>query len=420
MQGKAQLSDSNRRIMELDAPPRRVYQAWKGSNLFFLGGRLIFGPDVRSLVLTVCLIIVPVIFFAAAVCPQLGHEFHSQIGGWAASVAIIFTAYILVVLLLTSGRDPGIVPRNSHPPEPEDIDGSSSLPDWPGGQQGPTGLPLTRDVLVNGVSVKVKYCHTCMLYRPPRCSHCSICNNCVERFDHHCPWVGQCIGKRNYQFFFVFVSSTTLLCIYVFAFCWVNLRRIMDTHQCKIGRALLKSPISGLLILYTFIAVWFVGGLTSFHLYLISTNQTTYENFRYHYDRRTNPYNLGVGRNFVDVLFSRVPSSKHNFRAKVKDDSSAFTSSLSMGRVLSPPKMSVDLEMGMKRQAVAAEDLEDLHSQIGSAMGLERCGTEPPHFVGRKGCSEMSSDIEAFAEEFGMERGFNERKKIERRTNDDS
>lgn len=91
-----------------------------------------------------------------------------------------------------------------------------------------------------------------------------------------------------------------------------------------------------------------------------------------------------------------------------------------MGRVLSPPKMSVGLEMGMKRQAVDAEDLEDLHSQIGSAMGLERCGTEPPHIVGRKGCSEISSDIEAFAEEFGMERGFSERKKIERRTNDDS
>jgi palmitoyltransferase ZDHHC9/14/18 len=44
-------------------------------------------------------------------------------------------------------------------------------------------------------------------------------------------------------------------------------------HQCKIGRALSKSPITALLILYTFIAVWFVGGLTSFHLYLISTNQ---------------------------------------------------------------------------------------------------------------------------------------------------
>jgi hypothetical protein len=102
---------------------------------------------------------------------------------------------ILVILLLTSGRDPGIVPRNAHPPEPEDIGESSNLSDWPGGQHGSTRLPLTKDVLVNGVLVKVKYCHTCMLYRSPRCSHCSICNNCVERFDHHCPWVGQCIGK---------------------------------------------------------------------------------------------------------------------------------------------------------------------------------------------------------------------------------
>ncbi|KAL6900702.1 hypothetical protein ACP4OV_005378 [Aristida adscensionis] len=415
MQGKAQLSDSNRRIMESDAPPRRVYQAWKGSNLFFLGGRLIFGPNVRLLVLTVCLIVIPVILFAAVVCQQLGHEYHSQIGGCVASVAIIFTAYILVVLLLTAGRDPGIVPRNAHPPEPEDIGESSNLSDCPP----TTGLPITRDVLVNGVLVKVKYCHTCMLYRPPRCSHCSICNNCVERFDHHCPFVGQCIGKRNYRFFFMFVSSTTMLCIYVFAFCWVNLIKIMDMHECKFKRAMAKSPISVVLIIYTFFALWFVGGLTSFHLYLISTNQTTYENFRYHYNRKTNPYNRGLGQNFVEILFSRVPSSRNNFRAKI-EDSVIVTSSLSMGRILSPPKMSVDLEMGMKRQAVAAEDLEDLHSHIGSAMEVERCGTEPPHFFGRKGCSEMASDIGAFAEEFSMEQGFSERKKIERSTNDGS
>jgi palmitoyltransferase ZDHHC9/14/18 len=148
--------------------------------------------------------------------------------------------------------------------------------------------------------------------------------------------------------------------------------------------------------------------------------QTTYENFRYHYDRKTNPHNHGLVQNFVEILFSKVPSSKHNFRAEVKEDSATFTSSLNMGRVLSPPKMSVDLEMGMKRQAVDAEELEDLHSQIGSAMGLERCGTEPPHFVGRNGCSEIASDIEAFAEEFGMENGFTERMKIERHTNDGS
>ncbi|XP_044431228.1 protein S-acyltransferase 8 isoform X4 [Triticum aestivum] len=342
MQGKVQqLSDSNRRIMEADeAPPRRVYQAWKGSNIFFLGGRLIFGPDVRSLIATVCLIVIPVIIFAAVVSPQLAHGYQNQIGGWVASVSIIFTAYILILLLLTSGRDPGIVPRNSHPPEPEDIGESSNLSDWPGGQHGSAGLPLTKDVLVNGVLVKVKYCHTCMLYRPPRCSHCSICNNCVERFDHHCPWVGQCIGK------------------------------------------------------------------------------TTYEKFRYRYDRRSNPYNRGLVQNFIEILCSRIPSSRNNFRAKANEDSAAFASTLSMGRVLSPPKMSVDLEMGTKRQAVGAEDMEDLHSQIGSSMGLERCGTEPPHFVSRKGCSEIASDIETFAEEFGMDNKFTERKKIERHTND--
>ena len=79
--------------------------------------------------------------------------------------------------------------------------------------------------------------------------------------------------QRNYRFFFMFVSTTTILCIYVLAFCWVYIKRIMDAEEISIWKAMIKTPASIVLIIYTFIAMWFVGGLTAFHLYLISTNQ---------------------------------------------------------------------------------------------------------------------------------------------------
>lgn len=98
----------------------------------------------------------------------------------------------MALLFLTSAQDPGIIPRNLHPPEEEFRHDSSD--DIRGRQTPSLQLPRVKEETVNGHTVNVKYCDTCMLYRPPRCSHCSICNNCVERFDHHCPWVGQCVG----------------------------------------------------------------------------------------------------------------------------------------------------------------------------------------------------------------------------------
>lgn len=189
----------------------------------------------------------------------------------------------------------------------------------------------------------------------------------------------------------------------------------MDAHDCNLWRAFLKSPVSGILILYTFVAAWFVGGLTAFHLYLIFTNQTTYENFRYRYDGKMNPYNRGCALNIVDIFFSKIPSSRNNFRAKVKGDSSSlFTTSMPLGHAMSPeiPKRSFDIETG-KRQAVAAEDFEDIQSQMESVGGLERCGTQPRRTNwDHKLNWEMSPDIRMLAGEFEMERGFTERQKI--------
>ena len=64
---------------------------------------------------------------------------------------------------------------------------------------------------MRGYKFKIKFCSTCFIFRPPGISHCKKCNVCVEKFDHHCPWIGNCIGKNNYKFFLTFLAFFNFL-----------------------------------------------------------------------------------------------------------------------------------------------------------------------------------------------------------------
>lgn len=74
--------------------------------------------------------------------------------------------------------------------------------------------------------------------------------------------------------------------------------------------------------------------------------QTTYENFRYRYEKKENPYNKGLFGNFKDVFFSKIPPSLNDFRAWVLQDAIHDTTSPDGLLEIVSSKEKVDLEMG--------------------------------------------------------------------------
>ena len=69
---------------------------------FFLGGRLIFGPDVRSMIITIFLIVIPVLLFAVFVSQKLVNEFTNELGNLIIIIAVVFAAYVSFFSLIST------------------------------------------------------------------------------------------------------------------------------------------------------------------------------------------------------------------------------------------------------------------------------------------------------------------------------
>lgn len=66
-------------------------------------------------------------------------------------------------------------------------------------------------------------CPECEVIRTERSRHCNICNRCVERFDHHCPWINNCVGARNHGFFYCYILITIIYIVLVLLLCFLVL-----------------------------------------------------------------------------------------------------------------------------------------------------------------------------------------------------
>jgi len=147
-----------------------------------------------------------------------------------------------------------------------------------------TGLMIrkgTRKSLIRGHLYGIKYCFQCDLFRPPRASHCRQCNNCVLKFDHHCRWVGTCIGKRNYKFFYLLIFCLIIDDLYQIGFClYFLIRSIKEEKDDKHKYNLIIISMS-LIILYDLLFfIFFLSKLFVIHTILVYKNLTFYEYYK--------------------------------------------------------------------------------------------------------------------------------------------
>uniref|UniRef100_A0A667YBY2 Palmitoyltransferase n=1 Tax=Myripristis murdjan TaxID=586833 RepID=A0A667YBY2_9TELE len=287
-----------------------------------------------------CLLVGSTTLFFVFTCPWLAVTVSPAV---PPCCAILFL-FVMANFTMATFMDAGVLPMAN---EDEDKDDDFRA-------------PLYKNVDVKGVQVRMKWCASCHFYRPPRCSHCSVCDHCVEDFDHHCPWVNNCIGRRNYRYFFLFLLSLTVHMVGVFTFGLLYvLNHMEDLWKLHCTVTLVVISISGLF----FIPVL---GLTGFHLYLVSRGRTTNEQVTGKFQGGVNPFTRGCCSN-LEYLICSPMSPKACKKPAVR---------------VQPPFLRPEIErqipMKVRDNGIQSSDLQNKVSGSVDLSNIKRLNTPPP------------------------------------------
>ncbi|KAJ4286817.1 Eukaryotic peptide chain release factor GTP-binding subunit [Kalmusia sp. IMI 367209] len=297
------------------------YQYFSGNTAFCWGGRLQNTRDRPVNIATGLLIVIPSGLFFGFSAPWLWLHV-------SPSIPIIF-AYLFLICISSfvhaTASDPGILPRNLHPfPPPNPNEDPLSI--------GPPTTEWAMVVSATGTNaameVPTKYCKSCNIWRPPRAHHCRVCDNCVETQDHHCVWLNNCIGRRNYRYFFTFVTSATLLGVYLLAASLVHILQWRSQNNASFGGAIDKWRVPFAMCIYTVLGTPYPLSLGLYHLFLMGRGETTREYLNSHKfikKDRHRPFTQGnIIKNLMVVLQRPKPPTYLHFKRKYEEGDQRF------------------------------------------------------------------------------------------------
>ncbi|KAL2874651.1 Eukaryotic peptide chain release factor GTP-binding subunit [Colletotrichum sp. CLE4] len=290
-----------------------VFQYFEGNTVFCLGGRFQNTKHRPVNVATGLFIIIPAVLFFVFSAPWIWHNISPAI-----PITFGYVFYICISSFLhASLSDPGILPRNLHSFPPAD---STEDPLRLGPPTNDWTLIKSAESATAAMEVPVKHCRTCNIWRPPRAHHCRLCDNCIETHDHHCVWLNNCVGKRNYRYFFAFVSSATFLSLYLLGASLGQILVHMHRSDISFGKSIDDFRVPFAMVIYGFIAFLYPAALMGYHIFLMARGETTREYINSHKfikAERFRAFTQGsMLKNWIVVLCRPRPPTYYQFKKR--------------------------------------------------------------------------------------------------------